>query len=457
MSPQVDGLSTVAVAASGGRDSTALLHAVARAARALGLHVVALHVHHGLNAQADNWLHHLQIQCRRWQRAGLPLSLDHRRLHGAPAPGQSVEAWARAGRYQALSEMAQTHGASLLLLAHHQRDQAETVLLQSLRGAGASGLSGMPKLILRAGLTWARPWLDQPVRCVASYVQRHRLSHVDDGSNQDLRFARNRLRHAVWPAFIQSFPDAETSLCQVARHAQRAAALTREMAASDLQSAQSTDGALLVAPWLTLSAARRWGTLRAWLQPVVPDGVPETLLQRLLEELPEAPGGARWPLTDQRWISLYRGRLMVRPAAGTEEGAALAIPPPVPAMALDQPGRHRLPGWAGCVDVRAVTQGGLPASRLRTVLVRGRCTGDQFQTHVGGVARSLKKQFQAHGVPPWQRSGPVLVDLSGQVLWVAGLGGDARVPTPAVHEAQFVLAWCPDEAPTIASRSPKGS
>ena len=132
----------VAVAVSGGRDSTALLHATARAAVGTGVEVLALHVHHGLQAEADDWLRHVRAQCRRWAGAGLPLRLDWRRLAGQPAPGDSIEAWARRGRYAALAEMAQAGGAGLVLLAHHRRDQSETVLLQALRG----------------GASWSWPW-----------------------------------------------------------------------------------------------------------------------------------------------------------------------------------------------------------------------------------------------------------------------------------------------------------
>ena len=121
----------VAVAASGGRDSTALLHATLRAAQPSGIEVLALHVHHGLHADADAWQAHVHAQARRWG-AGF----DTRRLAGQPGPGDSVEAWARRGRYQALAEMARAAGCDLVLLAQHQRDQAETFLLQAMRGGG---------------------------------------------------------------------------------------------------------------------------------------------------------------------------------------------------------------------------------------------------------------------------------------------------------------------------------
>ncbi|MFY9514233.1 MAG: ATP-binding protein, partial [Rubrivivax sp.] len=104
----------VAVAASGGRDSTALLHATARAASALGLEVHALHVHHGLVAEADAWLQQVQTQCRRWRAAGLPLHFHAQRLNSQPGAGDSVEAWARRERYRALAAMAQAAGCSLV-------------------------------------------------------------------------------------------------------------------------------------------------------------------------------------------------------------------------------------------------------------------------------------------------------------------------------------------------------
>src|SRR5690349_2292090 len=107
----------VAVATSGGLDSTALLHATVQAASALGLRVVALHVHHGLQADADVWLQGVRSSCEAWSREGRPVSFAATRLDGRPAPGESVENWARRERYAALARMAREAGASLVLLA----------------------------------------------------------------------------------------------------------------------------------------------------------------------------------------------------------------------------------------------------------------------------------------------------------------------------------------------------
>ncbi|HET7794176.1 MAG TPA: tRNA lysidine(34) synthetase TilS, partial [Rhizobacter sp.] len=189
----------IAVAYSAGRDSTALLHAVVHAAAQQGAQVAALHVHHGLSPHADDWLAHASAQCERWARQGLPVRLITHRLSGKPTRGESIEAWARQARYRALRQMAIEAGAKLVLLAHHQRDQAETLLLQALRGAGVAGLAGMPRNIEREGITWVRPWLDHPRERIEAYVRHHRLRYIDDDSNADARFARNRLRWQVWP------------------------------------------------------------------------------------------------------------------------------------------------------------------------------------------------------------------------------------------------------------------
>lgn len=298
----------IAVAASGGRDSTALLHCTLRMARPLGIEVVALHVHHGLVAQADDWVAHLRRQTSRWSRSGWPLTFEMTRLLGAPQRGDSVEAWARTRRYAALAAMARGQGCAAVLLGHHRRDQAETVLLQALRGAGAAGLAASPKAAERDGLWWYRPWLDLPRESIEAYVARWRLAFVHDNSNDDLRFARNRLRSRLWPAFAEAFGDAEQALASVARHAQEAKACLAALALIDAGLATEGD-ALRVAPWLALEPARRANLLRHWLHSLSGQALPQSLVQRLLDELPRVRHG-RWPW-HHRWLLLRRGRLML--------------------------------------------------------------------------------------------------------------------------------------------------
>jgi tRNA(Ile)-lysidine synthase len=306
----------VGVACSGGLDSTALLHATARAAAPHGVEVRALHVHHGLLPEADAWWDDLEQRCRRWRRAGLPLTFCGAKVAGQPARGDSVEAWARRERYRVLTELAQGEGITLVLLAHHRRDQAETVLLQALRGAGAPGLSAMPRTIVREGITWARPWLDRPREAIEAYLRRYRLAHVVDPSNADVRYARNRLRAVVWPAFIDAFPHAEAALAATAVRMQETARCLDDLARMDAGVAVRQD-ALMLAPWLELPAARRANLLRHWATAWSAEGLPETLLQRLLTELPWARTGNQWPAPG--------GRLMLRRGLLRHESAVVQV------------------------------------------------------------------------------------------------------------------------------------
>ena len=241
----------VAVAYSGGRDSTALLHATLAACGPLGIEVAALHVHHGLHADADSWLAHCADQCRDWAHQGHALRFEAERLPADAIAGESIEAWARRGRYRALRRMALVYGAGIVLLGHHRRDQAETFLLQALRSGGVAGLAAMPRSIERAGITWARPWLDVDGDAIEAYVLDNELKWMEDGSNADLRFARNRLRREVWPALAKAFPDAAKNLATAARWAAQARQANDEIAAADVLHA-STGDKLDLATWRSI-------------------------------------------------------------------------------------------------------------------------------------------------------------------------------------------------------------
>jgi tRNA(Ile)-lysidine synthase len=422
----------VAVAASGGRDSTALLHCTARLGARLGVEVHALHVHHGLQPAADGWWQQVRAQCGRWARAGLPVRFHGLRLTGAPAAGDSIEAWARRERYRALGEGARQAGCALVLLAHHRRDQAETLLLQALRGGGPAGLAAMPASARRAGISWVRPWLDHPREAIEAYLRRHRLSFVDDPSNADARFARNRLRAQVWPALMKAFPDAEASLWHAAARASEAAACLAELAAIDLAAAGRQGGAVLDVPvLLALGTDRRAHLLRAWLNTVLGAPVPDSLVRRLASELPATPIG-RWPAPGGE-LRCHDGalRLHLRPAVAPPAAAGI--------VDLRQPGAVVLPGWGGECVVTDVDRGGVAVAELGAVDVRARCGGERFQLSANAPPRGLKKQFQAARVPAWSRDVPLLFS-QGRLLFVPGLGIDARrLAPPGVP--QRLLAW----------------
>ncbi len=335
--------------------------------------------------------------------------------------------------------MAESSEVSIVLLAHHRRDQAETLLLQALRGAGLPGLSGMPRSVVREGITWMRPWLARSRDEIDAYVRRHRLRHIDDNSNDDPRFARNRLRLEVWPMLSGAFPQAESALAMSAGWAQEASKLLDEIARDDLVKVRDGD-ALNIDAWSKLSRARRSNALRAWLAARIGHPAPATLVIRLIDELATAHS-ARWPLRDAE-LRVHRGRLFH--AAVSARDTTQARAPML--LSIRRAGRIQLSTWAGTLVVARVRTCGVPLAWLAHCELHERKGGEQFQAGAGRPPRSLKKQYQAAGIAAWDRSGP-LVYSGGQLVFAPGLGIDARVI--GLHGQVLVtLQWLPDATTT---------
>ncbi len=226
------------MAFSGGRDSMVLLHA---AAALWPPHLRALHVNHGLSPNADAWQAHCAQFC-----AALDVPLQVERVSVEAHGGLGLEAAARNARYEAFARA----GTEVLLLAHHQGDQAETVLFNIVRGAGTAGAAGIPLMRDTNGLRLMRPLLDVPPEALAAYAQAHSLVWVEDESNADGRFSRNYLRHRVMPALADRFPGVTQCLGAAAGRFAEAEALLADLAAMDWQSSADGDA-------LPLKAAKR--------------------------------------------------------------------------------------------------------------------------------------------------------------------------------------------------------
>lgn len=447
----------IAVAFSGGRDSTALLHATAVAAQAVpGLRVVAMHVHHGLSAHADAWLTHAQTVCQQWAQQGLPVQLVFRRVTLALEPGDSVEAVARAARHAALNEMAHEVGAAFLLLAHHRQDQAETLLLQALRGGGVAGLAGMPREAMRDDVLWLRPWLDHPRSAIESYVSAHDLAFIDDDSNTDPQFARNRLRLQVWPALLSAFPDAEVNLAGAAKRlsdalpvmaAWQEAAMPAVLHATPASASDGSHGEastrampadLDAQAWADQPPALRRELLRHWYRQRTERPLPASWVARLADEVPRMVAdqqAARWHEVS---LTLYRGVLRWEPSSAAAVAETCCDDT---AVSIQHVGDWPVPAWRGVLRVAAVESGGVAPASLLNLTLRRRSGGEQFQFGAGRPARALKKQYQSLGIPSWQREGP-LVFCGPQLIYVPGLGIDARCVAPA-GEPQWSITWCP--------------
>lgn len=408
----------VAVACSGGLDSLSLLDATREVAVRRGVPLVALHVHHGLSAHADQWAAFVASVCASWD-----IECHAAKVRVSGATGEGIEAEARRLRYAALTRLAHAAGCARVLLAHHAQDQAETLLLQALRGAGVTGLAAMPTCAVRHHIEWVRPWLTVRREAIADWAQARGLGFVEDDSNRDQRYARNRLRHGPLAALETAFPGAVEALGHVASQAQEALECLEALAHQDLAvlrvaaTGDKPEG-LDVQQWCALSPARRSLALRTWLMSQTGRPAERSLVLRVLAELQPDGQARRWPLQRGRQLTCYRGVLRCGPAAGLAQVTVAEHPAGVEGATLCAiPGR-------GVVAVQPACPG-VPRHLLQALSWRPREGGEQFQWRPGGVPRSLKKCFQAAGVPAWERDVPLLY-AGDRLLLVPSLGVDAR-------------------------------
>lgn len=425
--------STMAVAYSGGLDSSALLYLAKTYAEARGIALFAFHIHHGLSPHADAWLAHCEGECG---RLGIPF--DARGV--LVETGDSIEQAARLRRYAALGELCVKHGVPLLLTAHHLDDQAETVLLQLLRGSGVAGLSGMETasraldLLGDGELVLGRPLLGVSRAELESFTAVASISHIEDESNADLRYARNALRHEVLPVLSQYFPGFEQRVARGARHARSAQRLLEELAAQDFT--DCVDGACLSLSRLGLLNADRIDNLLRYWFALHSMRMPSTAwLAEMREQLFDANEDAQIHVTHPDGeIRRYQGRVYLTPR---REGQASSMPP----ISFRWGGEHciEFDSFQGRLYFEPAERG-VDAEWLRAqqLVLRHRSGGERLKAASNRPTRSLKQHYQALHIPPWERLRlPVVCTADDRLLFAAGIGLNWRdLPSGTV-----VLRW----------------
>jgi len=398
------------VAYSGGRDSHVLLHAMAGLRGRYPAELRAVHADHGLHPEAVAWGEHCRRVC-----AELAVPLELLKLDLDRRSGESLEAVARSARYRALAGV--LGPGDLLLTAHHQDDQAETLVLQLLRGSGPSGLAAMPALAELPPGRLARPLLGFSRDRLAAYARREGLSWIEDPSNRDSGFDRNFLRHEVFPVLLRRWPGLGKTLARSARHCAEAQSLIDQLARTDLQAARGEDpGVLSLAALRRLPPPRCRALLRHWISE---QGfrVPDTArLDRVLDEVLTAAGD-RMPLVHWEGAEVRRyrdGLYLLRP-----------LPPHDPELRLDWDGntRLRLPEGLGVLATRPARGGGIDRElwRRSPLQVGFRRGGERCRPAGRRHTRSLKTLLQEHGVVPWMRDRIPLVFLDGRLAAVGDL------------------------------------
>ena len=361
---------------SGGVDSVVLLHLLRDLAPRHGYALSALHVHHGLSPNADAWARFCRKLCREW---GVPLAV---RRVSVQKKGRGLEAAAREARRAAFTRLR----ADAIALAHQLDDQAETVLLNLLRGAGTRGAAAMPAAGRLGGKILLRPLLATPRREILAYARAHGLEWIEDESNRDAALTRNFVRLQVGPLLEQRFPRWRESLARAARH----------FAAADA-------GASV--------ALREFLAARGLRAPS------EAKLVDMLKQL--TSGGARTLIRhDGRQLRVYRGKVEIAPAGETM---------PFAAMRWRGEPRLPLPALGGELRFRRARGRGIAAALVdgRKLSVRLRVGGERLRPDARRPRRSLKNLFQEAGVPPWRRERLPLLFCGGDLVWAPGLGVDA--------------------------------
>lgn len=264
----------LAVAYSGGADSTALLHAAVR--RWPG-QVHALHVHHGLQAAADAFESHCRAACE-----ALHVPLHAVRVQAGHAPGQSPEDAARQARYAALATLAKEANVRCVLLGQHADDQVETILLALSRGAGVPGLAAMPAAFDRHGVHFVRPFLHLPGKALRAWLQAEGIAFTADPTNADPAYTRNRIRGELLPVLERVFPQHRETFSRSARHAAQASELLDALAQQDLAAMQGEAG---IDGLRALARARQANVLRHWLRVVHGAAASTAQLDELLDQV----------------------------------------------------------------------------------------------------------------------------------------------------------------------------
>lgn len=397
--PGIRGLSPICVGLSGGVDSVVLLDALLEGG---AVPITAVHVHHGLSPNADAWADFCRDFCK---ARDVPLTIE--RVSVDRAAPEGLEAAARKQRYAIYAARPEP----CVALAHHLDDQAETVLLQLLRGTGLKGVAAMPQLRALPGsrVQVFRPLLGVSRAEIVARAKERGLQWIDDESNASTKHDRNYLRHEVAPLLDARFPGWRDAVSRYARHAGAANELLDELARKD----GALDAGVVIDTGI--SPARRANALRAFL---AMNGLPmpsEARLEEMARQLYGARGDARVRI-EHAGVALVRQRDTVRIDAALPQGP----------WGVEWHGEEDIelgPG-RGSVHFERVTGSGLAAELAHGAPWRfmPRAGGEKIRLDARRPTRTLKNLLQEHDVPEWQRDRLPLLFRGDRLAWIPGVG-----------------------------------
>ncbi|KNC88703.1 tRNA lysidine(34) synthetase TilS [Trabulsiella odontotermitis] len=405
------------VAFSGGLDSTVLLHQLmCWRQENPDIQLRAIHINHGLSANADEWVAHCQRLCQQW---AVPLEVVRVTLVDE---GKGTEAHARLARYTAFRDALTPE--EVLVTAQHLNDQCETFLLALKRGSGPAGLSAMPAAADFAGTKLLRPLLNTSRASLLQWAQDHALSWIEDESNQDDTYDRNFLRLHVVPTLAARWPHFADAVARSAELCGEQEQLLDELLTDELKTMTDSDGTLAIAPLEKVSEVRRAALLRRWLAQQQASMPSREMLHRLWDEVAQAREDANPCLRFGDYeIRRFQQRLWWLKSHASQAETVIAWPSPFSLLRLpDNLGELRL------------TPGGIIRAPADNDIVSVRFKAPGMLRIVGrNGSRKLKKIWQELGVAPWLRDttpllfyGETLIAAAGQFVTQDGLAEEGK-------------------------------
>lgn len=429
---------SVAVAYSGGLDSTVLLHLLWRYSKRNDISMFAFHVHHGLNRQADAWRDHCEEVC-----TALGIRFESRRVQVERHGKNGIEADARSKRYAALGDMCRKNGVILLLTAHHRDDQVETILFHLMRGTGMSGLSGMdsvicaPELLKDSAICLGRPLLSLSRENLSQWAGQNNLSHVEDDSNTDTDYTRNAIRHRMVPVMSDIFPGFQKRLTRMAEHVRLAHELLDRLGKEDLQACMISGNRLDLARTESFDIARMDNLLRCWFGE---NGVriPSAawFAQAKKQMLGARPDAQISLQTDGHVIRKYRTVLSVE-----RNMEKRTVPSGMFHFRWDGESSVCLKSWHGVLAFEE-SETGFDSDWLKKHALRiGPYRGNAELKLLHRPTKKLKILCQEAGIPLWERLFLPLVFVGNELVYVGKLGPSAKFVRKGKKCIRFV--WKP--------------
>lgn len=409
------------VALSGGVDSCVLLQQLAVFQKQLtGIELGAIHVHHGLSPNADQWASHCERICK---ELDIPLAIQ--RVSIEQQSRQGLEQLARQARWRALFEVAAPD--DVIWLGHHQDDQVETLMLKLLRGSGVLGAGAMYGVSTQQSRYVLRPLLDLPKSQLIEIARQAKLGWVEDESNTNTEFARNFLRQNVFPVVETEWPGYRSALSRFAEHMQQSQRLLEQLAEQDWHQA-NRDGALSIAEICSLNIDRQSNLIRYWVSQRAHYLPNAKALQNFLEQLNQARTDSRVQLDWGTWRIQQSGdsvHLIEKQDTVAAEFRLLwdSYPEELVINAINN--RLRVNELAADKDKVGVV-GVRPPNSTEKVWVCSRVGGERCWPQGRSKTTQLKKVFQELSVPNWQRDRIPLVFYNDQLVAAVGLFYDRR-------------------------------